>query len=123
MTEAISPARERCRPPWCTSCRIWAAFKVWTAPRTTTGKHCLCSYSPMTQSSRAWAIFLPGNGSKLNSTGADALFCATLRPRFWRVLHLNGRERSEEHTSELQSRGHLVCRLLLEKKKNLGNYA
>src|SRR5690625_6815118 len=28
------------------------------------------------------------------------------------VIHL----RSEEHTSELQSRGHLVCRLLLEKK-------
>src|SRR5439155_12151958 len=27
------------------------------------------------------------------------------------------RNRSEEHTSELQSRGHLVCRLLLEKKK------
>src|SRR5690625_5567941 len=27
-----------------------------------------------------------------------------------------GRARSEEHTSELQSRGHLVCRLLLEKK-------
>src|SRR5690625_7020836 len=26
-------------------------------------------------------------------------------------------ERSEEHTSELQSRGHLVCRLLLEKQK------
>src|SRR5437870_9671897 len=30
-------------------------------------------------------------------------------------LHRAGR--SEEHTSELQSRGHLVCRLLLEKKK------
>src|SRR2546422_5616821 len=30
--------------------------------------------------------------------------------------------RSEEHTSELQSRLHLVCRLLLEKKKNL-NFA
>src|SRR5690625_6376044 len=29
----------------------------------------------------------------------------------------NGAVRSEEHTSELQSRGHLVCRLLLEKKK------
>src|SRR5207253_10994823 len=28
-----------------------------------------------------------------------------------------GAKRSEEHTSELQSRGHLVCRLLLEKKK------
>src|SRR5207253_6752063 len=37
------------------------------------------------------------------------------------------RKRSEEHTSELQSRGHLVCRLLLEKKnlnideKNVAN--
>src|SRR5690625_6779801 len=28
-------------------------------------------------------------------------------------------ERSEEHTSELQSRGHIVCRLLLEKKNNI----
>src|SRR2546429_3992831 len=32
-------------------------------------------------------------------------------------LLLAGQERSEEHTSELQSRLHLVCRLLLEKKK------
>src|SRR2546422_8563333 len=30
-----------------------------------------------------------------------------------------GSERSEEHTSELQSRLHLVCRLLLEKKKTI----
>src|SRR2546429_3516545 len=30
-----------------------------------------------------------------------------------------GQTRSEEHTSELQSRLHLVCRLLLEKKKNV----
>src|SRR5690625_3765800 len=30
-------------------------------------------------------------------------------------------ERSEEHTSELQSRGHLVCRLLLEKKNKIKN--
>src|SRR5437660_6434127 len=33
------------------------------------------------------------------------------------VLAVGGVGRSEEHTSELQSRGHLVCRLLLEKKK------
>src|SRR6266508_2651252 len=33
-----------------------------------------------------------------------------------------GRPRSEEHTSELQSRGHLVCRLLLEKKKHHHNH-
>src|SRR5947209_14319778 len=31
--------------------------------------------------------------------------------------------RSEEHTSELQSRQYLVCRLLLEKKKNLSYFA
>src|SRR3989449_3258399 len=34
-------------------------------------------------------------------------------------LHEVGAVRSEEHTSELQSRLHLVCRLLLEKKKNI----
>src|SRR5690625_7079667 len=33
-------------------------------------------------------------------------------------INLRISDRSEEHTSELQSRGHLVCRLLLEKKKN-----
>src|SRR5690625_5444822 len=34
------------------------------------------------------------------------------------MVNFNGAlTRSEEHTSELQSRGHLVCRLLLEKKK------
>src|SRR5206468_12826386 len=33
------------------------------------------------------------------------------------------RGRSEEHTSELQSRSDLVCRLLLEKKKNLASYS
>src|SRR2546428_6390654 len=32
--------------------------------------------------------------------------------------HTPARNRSEEHTSELQSRSDLVCRLLLEKKKN-----
>src|SRR5690625_6317510 len=32
------------------------------------------------------------------------------------AIELSKENRSEEHTSELQSRGHLVCRLLLEKK-------
>src|SRR5690625_6808608 len=41
----------------------------------------------------------------------------TTRPQARRRLRLQRRGRSEEHTSELQSRGHLVCRLLLEKKK------
>src|SRR5436305_8983015 len=35
----------------------------------------------------------------------------------FRILRQCNSSRSEEHTSELQSRPHLVCRLLLEKKK------
>src|SRR5690625_5659038 len=34
------------------------------------------------------------------------------------VMHTAAVTRSEEHTSELQSRGHLVCRLMLEQKKH-----
>src|SRR5690606_41179150 len=46
------------------------------------------------------------SGSGLSSTPHSARTCAT-----------SGVGRSEEHTSELQSRENLVCRLLLEKKK------
>src|SRR5439155_20965254 len=42
--------------------------------------------------------------------------CHTVTGRVFSGLRF-GRLRSEEHTSELQSRGHLVCRLLLERKK------
>src|SRR5258708_29780298 len=38
--------------------------------------------------------------------------------RSYRRFRSPGPNRSEEHTSELQSPDHLVCRLLLEKKKN-----
>src|SRR5690625_6349017 len=41
---------------------------------------------------------------------------ARAKERFFSHRDVFG-QRSEEHTSELQSRGHLVCRLLLEKKK------
>src|SRR5947199_5093053 len=39
------------------------------------------------------------------------------RSRTWAIRSLRSPGRSEEHTSELQSLRHLVCRLLLEKKK------
>src|SRR2546425_8756756 len=50
------------------------------------------------------------------------------RPRAWvpllfAVMVLVAQARSEEHTSELQSLAYLVCRLLLEKKKNKEKYA
>src|SRR5258708_29470319 len=54
----------------------------------------------------------------------DTDMTSTLEAFHGRSLHLHvlgrerrGTERSEEHTSELQSPDHLVCRLLLEKKK------
>src|SRR5437870_7907843 len=47
---------------------------------------------------------------------AGELLCGTIDS--WVIWRLTGK-RSEEHTSELQSRGHIVCRLLLEKKKRL----
>src|SRR5260370_22317563 len=43
---------------------------------------------------------------------------ARLDPAALRIRSLQEVERSEEHTSELQSHLNLVCRLLLEKKKN-----
>src|SRR5437660_6739189 len=41
----------------------------------------------------------------------------TIGDKLWVDKDSRAELRSEEHTSELQSRGHLVCRLLLEKKK------
>src|SRR2546422_6224137 len=53
-------------------------------------------------------------------------YAFTVSTRFPYVLFLHVSRswvRSEEHTSELQSRLHLVCRLLLEKKKNYAKNA
>src|SRR2546429_5855245 len=66
------------------------------------------------------------DGSSLFGAGTTTLegtlaelICESI-PFADRVCVLNtGSERSEEHTSELQSRLHLVCRLLLEKKKTI----
>src|SRR2546429_4443326 len=57
------------------------------------------------------------------SKSARILVPTTLHPHYRKVAVTTAAnqglkfERSEEHTSELQSRLHLVCRLLLEKKK------
>src|SRR2546430_13417545 len=49
------------------------------------------------------------------SASSDDLSCAPMTLRHDR----SSEERSEEHTSELQSQSNLVCRLLLEKKKRV----
>src|SRR5207249_12053251 len=50
--------------------------------------------------------------------------CIQMRAKYYNAINQDGtrvEDRSEEHTSELQSRFDLVCRLLLEKKKNKNN--
>src|SRR5699024_11757928 len=56
-----------------------------------------------------------GDGDRAAS--AMIVHMASARDRILRVADALDAERSEEHTSELQSRFDLVCRLLLEKKK------
>src|SRR5437660_9780195 len=65
----------------------------------------------------------PGRRPRRRRGGYKTRGNASYEPRPLRAAPRGAREealprvRSEEHTSELQSRGHLVCRLLLEKKK------
>src|SRR5437763_4886461 len=49
-------------------------------------------------------------------------FCFNLIDAIWVGRLIGPAARSEEHTSELQSPMYLVCRLLLEKKKNKKNF-
>src|SRR3712207_8476893 len=65
-----------------------------------------------------WAGVALTDGSLCGVAGGQyvRLNVATPRPVLTEVVERMGR--SEEHTSELQSRQYLVCRLLLEKKKH-----
>src|SRR5690606_42043852 len=57
------------------------------------------------------------NGGMADRSGNAPPRAGSDRKRDIPAVDPSGRERSEEHTSELQSRENLVCRLLLEKKK------
>src|SRR2546422_6244074 len=62
-----------------------------------------------------------GDSANASRTASSAGFgdrSARVRPNSQSSTSCPCRYRSEEHTSELQSRLHLVCRLLLEKKKS-----
>src|SRR2546429_5795554 len=59
-------------------------------------------------------------GKELGQVSGSPLFVRAEKAHGYPIVDTNSHlsaERSEEHTSELQSRLHLVCRLLLEKKK------
>src|SRR5438445_9044190 len=61
-------------------------------------------------------VYLVHDAHTLNEDAADALLKDLEEPPSYAVIVIL-EQRSEEHTSELQSRQYLVCRLLLEKKK------
>src|SRR2546429_5349599 len=79
--------------------------------------------------SRIFNAFFPAGGERLAKISDDQLVkhdaervnirsCrGRLARQTFRCLRARRHARSEEHTSELQSRLHLVCRLLLEQKK------
>src|SRR3712207_6858231 len=71
---------------------------------------CVISWQPLQQTDRpALQLFLHDD-----ARSRQLYFLALVAPPAVR----DAGRRSEEHTSELQSRQYLVCRLLLEKKKN-----
>src|SRR5258708_29638684 len=86
-------------------------------------KHMICPQILSMPSQRPRAHSTPIRCIKilLIKTGTEGLYPASVD---YGLMQINSRkigrdvvERSEEHTSELQSPDHLVCRLLLEKKK------
>src|SRR5690625_5788298 len=85
------------------SSRVGASTRPWTSR--TDGSTAASSGSP-----NAAVLPVPVCATPITSrpSSSEGIACS------W----IGEGERSEEHTSELQSRGHLVCRLLLEKKKS-----
>src|SRR5437870_8874687 len=69
-------------------------------------------------------LFMFANGPSPNGSERPSRrnASATLRVKAKEARPRPAALRSEEHTSELQSRGQLVCRLPLEKKKRYANY-
>src|SRR3989442_2398948 len=68
---------------------------------------------------RATGSIAPPVAEKDRRSPRSAVIGAYRDLRKIKVLRRAHHTRSEEHTSELQSRPHLVCRLLLEKKKSV----
>src|SRR2546422_7808158 len=81
-----------------------------------------CAYSAATTGSESVRSRRSYRETTMSGWAENRASCATTGRASFHSLSRAGRsaewnERSEEHTSELQSRLHLVCRLLLEKKK------
>src|SRR2546429_4678839 len=76
-------------------------------------RYTLFPYTTLSRSDRDFSL---GPRDRRSGRADDGRIRAPLRGTDERIVRIR---RSEEYTSELQSRLHLVCRLLLEKKKTL----
>src|SRR3712207_9526702 len=85
-------------------CCVVFFLMIRRPPRST-----LFPYTTLFRSYTAASAIRQGRGGRVSGRGADACSGTVATRSVW--------PRSEEHTSELQSRQYLVCRLLLEKKK------
>src|SRR5207253_10564620 len=104
------------------SCTTFLSQAPPTTPLYTLSLHDALPISPYSSlkrelsSSKARISTTSGLGSAVSRRSSFPSSAA--KSDYWMVNRSNSPIwRSEEHTSELQSRGHLVCRLLLEKKK------
>src|SRR2546429_3068290 len=90
----------------------WMPSAPWRTSRSPSARRLFCFFSSRrrhTRCSRDWSS---------DVCSSDLPYQAQLRIlHHFRAIFCCRMQRSEEHTSELQSRLHLVCRLLLEKKK------
>src|SRR3712207_8046898 len=94
------------RPPRSTLFPYTTLFRIWRA-RHTSDRH----GDGASRARRCWLRRLVAAARYRGTTGGSDT----------RSARYPAESRSEEHTSELQSRQYLVCRLLLEKKKNTSN--
>src|SRR5690625_3883292 len=100
---------DRCRPARrATFCLIWLSLILYGCNIFEEGKE---AYQVIAEP-------IPSVGGQVVVNGTDPVQLLANPHENWSFSHWSG-DRSEEHTSELQSRGHLVCRLLLEKKKHI----
>src|SRR5687768_18279364 len=96
------------RPPRSTLFPYTTLFRSWTSVRT---REITEGYRDSVCSNHIYKINgIATHADSHSGNSADLTFTGIIRDL-----------RSEEHTSELQSRLHLVCRLLLEKKKKKKN--
>src|SRR3712207_7639953 len=96
------------RPPRSTLFPYTTLFRSWA------DMHAISASKQVVQdpNGRLWDLLYMGR----LAAEASALDCCEILYQFHMDLGVSPRKRSEEHTSELQSRQYLVCRLLLEKK-------